>query len=243
MENTRCFVYILNVLNIIGDYFSDSEKFVIIKNSITVLAFIVSGASFMYTLYRNGKTDREQKKLKEDSEQKYVQQKNLEEEREKLRNELYEEMTRASVIPYFNLSLKDEDIEEKDDEIFLKVKLINIGKESATNIRLNESKLNQGSGEFIISATGRDYYIREYLSQYYALRGDEVTFILVTKITEDQKEGYRKVVDSITFSVTYFDCIRNGYKQEFRFEYGLGRISHKNDSFRPEKLPDTSKDL
>ena len=242
MENMRCSVYILNVVNIIGDYFSDTEKFVTIKNFMSVLAIIISVANFKFTLHRNRKTDKEQKKIKEENDKKYVQQERLAEERERLRNELYEEMTRASVIPYFNLFFTNENIEERADKVFLSVKLVNIGKESASNIQLNLLKSKDNSEVYIQSKTGRDYSISEYLSKYYALRGDEVTFIIVTNRDKGKDGMYEKVKDSITFSITYFDCIINCYRQAFQFEYGMGVFSLKNTSYRPERLKDNQQD-
>ena len=228
-------------INIIKYCFSILKK-LSTDNIIDIIAIILSVLSLIYTFNRNRKTDKEQKKIKEENDKKYVQQETLVEERERLRNELYEEMTRASVIPYFNLSFTNEKIEERADKIFLSVKLVNIGKESASNIQLNLLKSKDNSEVYIQSETGRDYSISEYLSKYYALRGDEVTFIIVTNRDKGKDGMYEKVKDSITFSITYFDCIKNCYRQAFQFEYGIGVFSLKNTSYRPERLKDIQQD-
>ena len=122
------------------------------------------------------------------------------------------------------------------------MKLVNIGKESASNIQLSLLKSKDNSEVYIQSKTGRDYSISEYLSKYYALRGDEVTFIIVTNRDKGKDGMYEKVKDSITFSITYFDCINNCYRQAFQFEYGIGVFSLKNTSYRPERLKDIQQD-
>ena len=228
-------------INIIKDCFSILEK-LNTDNIIAIIAVLLSIFNIIYAFYRDRKTDKEQKIIKEENDKKYVQQETLVEERERLRNELYEEMTRASVIPYFNLSFTNENIEERADKIFLSVKLVNIGKESASNIQLNLLKSKDNSEVYIQSKTGRDYSISEYLSKYYALRGDEVTFIIVTNRGKGKDGMYEKVKDSITFSITYFDCIKNCYRQAFQFEYGIGVFSLKNTSYRPERLKDIQQD-
>lgn len=228
-------------INNVKDYFSILGN-LSIDNIIAIIAVLLSIFNLIYAFYRNGKTDKEQKKIKEENDKKYVQQETLVEERERLRNELYEEMTRASVIPYFNLSFPNENIEERADKIFLSVKLVNIGKESASNIQLNLLKSKDNSDVYIQSKTGRDYSISEYLSKYYALRGDEVTFIIVTNRDKGKDGMYEKVKDSISFSITYFDCIKNCYRQAFQFEYGIGVFSLKNTSYRPERLKDIQQD-
>ena len=49
---------------------------------------------------------------------------------------LMEQSIRASIVPYFKIILKDERIIENKDKITIGIGIINIGKESATNVQL-----------------------------------------------------------------------------------------------------------
>ena len=92
-------------INIIKGCFSILEK-LDIDNIIAIIAIFLSIFNFIYGFCRDRKTDKEQKKIKEENDKKYVQQETLVEERERLRNELYEEMTRAFHISTFLLRMK-----------------------------------------------------------------------------------------------------------------------------------------
>ena len=56
-------------------------------------------------------------------------------QQEKITDNIFNKLnSRAGLIPYFNIILDDSKIKEKDEKIYLGISLINIGKESATNV-------------------------------------------------------------------------------------------------------------
>ncbi|KXA25855.1 hypothetical protein HMPREF3221_00190 [Fusobacterium nucleatum] len=56
-------------------------------------------------------------------------------QQEKITDNIFNKLnSRAGLIPYFNIILDDSKIKEKNGKIYLEISLINIGKESATNV-------------------------------------------------------------------------------------------------------------
>lgn len=143
---------------------------------------------------------------------------------------LMEQNTRASVVPYFNIVLRDERIIESKDKITLGIGIINIGKESATNVQLEPIFSNMGLSRYFKSDTGYEYGISEYLNKYYAMPGEEIIF----NIGILKKE---KIVDFLNFKIKYYDLIGNCYRQDFRFgfdNYLVKGFNLDNTSGRPE---------
>lgn len=91
---------------------------------------------------------------------------------------LMEQSTRASVVPYFNIVLRDERIIENNDKITLGIGVINIGKESATNVQLEPMVPKVGLEGYFKSDIGYNYGISEYLNRYYARSGEEIIFYI-----------------------------------------------------------------
>ena len=121
--------------------------------------------------------------------------------------------SRADLIPYFNIILDDSKIKEENGKIYLGVSLINIGKESATNVGIC---LTEERKEIIVEGydTNQDSYIvYNYLDKYYAMVGDKISFSIVT----DRKEKIMNVF--LRFKIQYYDLIGNRYEQEFRFGF------------------------
>lgn len=143
---------------------------------------------------------------------------------------LMEQSTRASVVPYFKIILRDERIIESKDKITLGIGIINIGKESATNVQLEPMFPNMGLSGYFKSDTGYEYGISEYLNKYCAMPGEEIIF----NIGIFKKE---KIVDFLNFKIKYYDLIGNCYRQEFRFgfdNYLVKGFYLDNTSGRPE---------
>ena len=118
-----------------------------------------------------------------------------------IQNLLSEQNTRASIIPYFNVVLKDNRIKKEENSLILEIGFMNIGKESATNIQLSPKFPDKGLQGYIYSEgyPKKLYYIYEYLSQYYAAAREEVTF----KIKVDLKNG-EKINDFLKFKIKYY---------------------------------------
>ena len=143
---------------------------------------------------------------------------------------LVEQSTRASVVPYFNIVLRDERIIESNDKITLGIGVINIGKQSATNVQLVPKISERGLNEYFDSDKGYKYGISEYLNRYYARPGEEIIFY----IGNFKKES---ISDFLNFKIKYYDLIGNCYIQEFRFGFDnhlLKGFNSNNTSYIPE---------
>lgn len=118
---------------------------------------------------------------------------------------------RASLIPYFNIILDDSKIEEENGKIYLEISLINIGKESATNIGV--CQMEDRKEIITVGDSKNNYTIYKYIDKYYAMVGDRITFSVMT----DRKE--KLMNDFLRFKIEYYDLIGNRYEQEFKFGY------------------------
>lgn len=135
-------------------------------------------------------------------------------QQEKITDNIFNKLnSRAGLIPYFNIILDDSKIKEENGKIYLGVSLINIGKESATNVGIC---LTEERKEIIVEGydTNQDSYIvYNYLDKYYAMVGDKISFSIVT----DRKEKIMNIF--LRFKIQYYDLIGNKYEQEFRFGF------------------------
>lgn len=84
--------------------------------------------------------------------------------------------SRAGLIPSLHLRLDDSKIEVRKDGnrdiVILKIHLINVGKEAATNIMLWYATEGKSGLEHYFKTKNKKmngYFIRDYLNQYYAL--------------------------------------------------------------------------
>lgn len=202
---------------------------------VTWIPIVISVISLIYTIISNYCSGKRLKHSEKINEENYNWKKNFdiykEENRQKdilIQYLLSEQNTRASIIPYFNLVLKNNKIKKEENSLILEIGFINIGKESATNIQLSPKCTDKGLQEYFYSErySKKLYYIYEYLSQYYAAAREEVTF----KIKVDLKNG-EKINDFLKFKIKYSDLIGNEYEQEFRFGfYMLDCIAYNLDN-------------
>ena len=135
-------------------------------------------------------------------------------QQEKITDNIFNKLnSRAGLITYFNIILDDSKIKEENGKIYLGVSLINIGKESATNVGIC---LTEERKEIIVEGYDKNpdsYIVYNYLDKYYAMVGDKISFSIVT----DRKEKIMNVF--LRFKIQYYDLIRNRYEQEFRFAF------------------------
>ena len=135
-------------------------------------------------------------------------------QQEKITNNIFNKLnSRAGLIPYFNIILDDSKIKEENGRIYLGVSLINIGKESATNVGIC---LTEERKEVIVEGYDKNqdgYIVYNYLDKYYAMVGDKISFSIVT----DRKEKIMNVF--LRFKIQYYDLIGNRYEQEFRLGF------------------------
>lgn len=212
-------------------------------NAETQISIVISAITAIYTIVRNHFSNKRVKQVEKINEENYNWKKNFdiykEENRQKnilIQNLLSEQNTRASIIPYFNVVLKNNRIKKEENSLILEIGFINIGRESATNIELSIKFPDKGLQGYFYSESypKKKYYIYEYLSQYYAAAREEVTF----KIKVDLKDG-EEICDFLKFKIKYSDLIGNEYEQEFRFGFSmLNRITYNldNTSYKPVLL-------
>lgn len=135
-------------------------------------------------------------------------------QQEKITDNIFNKLnSRAGLIPYFNIILDDSKIKENDGKIYLGISLINIGKESATNVGIC---LTEERKEIIVEGYDKNqdgYIVYNYLDKYYAMVGDKINFSIVA----DRKEKIMNVF--LRFKIQYYDLIGNRYEQEFRFGF------------------------
>ena len=146
-------------------------------------------------------------------------------QQEKITDNIFNKLnSRAGLIPYFNIILDDSKIKEEDGRIYLGVSLINIGKESATNVGIC---LTEERKEIIVEGynkTQDSYIVYNYLDKYYAMVGDKISFSIVT----DRKE---KIMDLfLRFKIQYYDLIGNRYEQELRLSF-YDEFNGKNEIY------------
>ncbi|HIR53484.1 MAG TPA: hypothetical protein IAB39_08850 [Candidatus Onthovicinus excrementipullorum] len=128
--------------------------------------------------------------------------------------------SRSNLIPYFHLILDDSKIEKithnGSEQIKLVIGLINIGKESASNIMIYP--MGKGLNNYFetLNEEENSYFIYDYLSQYFALPKECVTFSIVKEIPKDN-DG--KVINFVKFKIRFKDLLGNLYEQEFKFGY------------------------
>ena len=91
-------------------------------------------------------------------------------QQEKITDNIFNKLnSRAGLIPYFNIILDDSKIKENDGKIYLGISLINIGKESATNVGIC---LTEERKEVIVEGYDKNqdgYIVYSYLDKYYAM--------------------------------------------------------------------------
>lgn len=212
-------------------------------NAETRISIVISVITLIYTIIWNYCSNKRVKQVEKINEENYNWKKNFdiykEENRQKnilIQNLLSEQNTRASIIPYFNVVLKNNRIKKEENSLILEIGFINIGRESATNVELSTKFPDKGLQGYFYSESypKKNYYIYEYLSQYYAAAREEVTF----KIKVDLKDG-EEICDFLKFKIKYSDLIGNEYAQEFRFGFSmLNRITYNldNTSYKPVLL-------
>ncbi len=146
-------------------------------------------------------------------------------QQEKITDNIFNKLnSRAGLIPYFNIILDDSKIKENDGKIYLGISLINIGKESATNVGIC---LTEERKEVIVEGydtNQNSYIVYNYLDKYYAMVGDKINFSIVA----DRKEKIMNVF--LRFKIQYYDLIGNRYEQEFRFGF-YDDFNRKNEIY------------
>lgn len=151
----------------------------------------------------------------------YDVQKETTRQLEKRTDDIYTRLnSRSSLIPCFNPSLNQSKIFVdgfgSGERIRLRIFLINIGKESAVDIKL--VPYNSEEKDYIKSRLFNEnsYIMCEYLSDNYAFQRGEVNFELILNqqlVNQEETDG------CISFKITFKDLLGNTYLQEFSLSY------------------------
>lgn len=128
---------------------------------------------------------------------------------------------RITLIPHFHLSL-DKDIYVKNidnkEVLILPISLINLGKESATNIQLVQMREGYGLNSYF-KADGLQeeiHFLYGYLDKQYAFTGNYINFSVRCNKHDD--------VHNVNFKIKYNDLVGRTYEQEFRFQYWFSQM-------------------
>lgn len=143
--------------------------------------------------------------------------------------------SRSHLIPWFHLILDDSKIEKIFDntKIKLGIGLINIGKESATNVMIEPMDNGWENYFETVNEEKNSYFLYEYLSKYYAMPRESIYFSMIKDIPKDN-DGI--VCNYIKFKIRFKDLLGNLYEQNFEFGYDNAYVrgySLKNFSTTP----------
>lgn len=184
------------------------------------LSIIIAALSLIFSITTNKKNNK-QNKIYTEKMQEFEIEKEKIRRRERKIDEIFMQLnSRSNLIPYFHLILDDSKIEKithnGSEQIKLVIGLMNIGKESASNVMLYP--MGKGLENYIETLNEKEnsYFIHDYLSQYFVLPKECVTFSIIKKIPKDN-DG--KIADFIKFKIRFKDLLGNLYEQEFKFGY------------------------
>ncbi|EIW19110.1 hypothetical protein [Pelosinus fermentans] len=176
-----------------------------ISDLVSVAALILSIISF----YKSNESDKITKRWEVYKEN--VRQKEVDEQNYYSKNN-----SRVSLIPYFHLSFNKK-IDTKnignEEHFILPISLINLGRESATNIRLEPIIQDGGIENYFKTGDLQKniHFVYEYLNMQYAFPGVSIDFSVCCK-----KHG---TAYDVFFKIRFNDLIGRTYEQEFRFQY------------------------
>lgn len=184
------------------------------------LTIIIAALSLIMSIITNKKNSKQKCEYREKMQEVEFEKEKIHQRERKIDEMFMQLNSRSNLIPYFHLILDDSKIEKiihnGSRQIKLVIGLINIGKESATNIML--FPMGEGLENYLETLYEKEnsYFIHDYLSQNFALFKENVTFSIVKEIPKDN-DG--KIANFIKFKIRFRDLIGNLYEQEFEFGY------------------------
>ena len=184
------------------------------------LTIIIAALSLIMSIITNKKNSKQNCEYREKMQEVEFEKEKIHQRERKIDEMFMQLNSRSNLIPYFHLILDDSKIEKiihnGSRKIILVIGLINIGKESATNIML--FPMGEGLENYLETLYEKEnsYFIHDYLSQNFALFKENVTFSIVKEIPKDN-DG--KIANFIKFKIRFRDLIGNLYEQEFEFGY------------------------
>lgn len=184
------------------------------------LTIIIAALSLIMSIITNKKNSKQNCEYREKMQEVEFEKEKIHQRERKIDEMFMQLNSRSNLIPYFHLILDESKIEKiihnGSRQIKLVIGLINIGKESATNIML--FPMGEGLENYLETLYEKEnsYFIHDYLSQNFALFKENVTFSIVKEIPKDN-DG--KIANFIKFKIRFRDLIGNLYEQEFEFGY------------------------
>lgn len=184
------------------------------------LTIIIAALSLIMSIITNKKNSKQNCEYREKMQEVEFEKEKIHQRERKIDEMFMQLNSRSNLIPYFHLILDDSKIEKiihnGSRQIKLVIGLINIGKESATNIML--FPMGEGLENYLETLYEKEnsYFIHDYLSQNFALFKENVTFSIVKEIPKDNNG---KIANFIKFKIRFRDLIGNLYEQEFEFGY------------------------
>ena len=184
------------------------------------LTIIIAALSLIMSIITNKKNSKQNCEYREKMQEVEFEKEKIHQRERKIDEMFMQLNSRSNLIPYFHLILDDSKIEKiihnGSRQIKLVIGLINIGKESATNIML--FPMGEGLENYLETLYEKEnsYFIHDYLSQNFALFKENVAFSIVKEIPKDN-DG--KIANFIKFKIRFRDLIGNLYEQEFEFGY------------------------
>lgn len=184
------------------------------------LTIIIAALSLIMSIITNKKNSKQNCEYREKMQEVEFEKEKMHQRERKIDEMFMQLNSRSNLIPYFHLILDESKIEKiihnGSRQIKLVIGLINIGKESATNIML--FPMGEGLENYLETLYEKEnsYFIHDYLSQNFALFKENVTFSIVKEIPKDN-DG--KIANFIKFKIRFRDLIGNLYEQEFEFGY------------------------
>lgn len=184
------------------------------------LTIIIAALSLIMSIITNKKNSKQNCEYREKMQEVEFEKEKMHQRERKIDEMFMQLNSRSNLIPYFHLILDESKIEKiihnGSRQIKLVIGLINIGKESATNIML--FPMGEGLENYLETLYKKEnsYFIHDYLSQNFALFKENVTFSIVKEIPKDN-DG--KIANFIKFKIRFRDLIGNLYEQEFEFGY------------------------
>lgn len=179
--------------------------FMIISDYVAIVAIIVSIIG-IFIGYKNHKSNQLLT----------VNQEVMRQKENKYQTLLNKNHSRVSLIPYFHLELEKEIYVKKQTDrnlCILPITLINLGKESATNIRLIPILDNGGLEDYFKTSGESNYehFIHDYLDKQYAFPQGRVNLSAHCNEHECAYDVY--------FKIQFNDLVGRTYVQKFRFQY------------------------
>lgn len=146
-----------------------------------------------------------------------MRQEKLRKMENKLQVQLNNTNSRIAIIPHFHLELEDEIyLKEQNNKkkIILPIKIINLGRESATNVRLIPLKETGDFNSYFKTnddVNNHKHFVHDYLDKQYALPQEVISFSVRCEFHSNAYDVY--------FKIQFNDLIGRTYQQDFKFQY------------------------